>query len=120
MFDLIIKNAQVYDGTGAPSYVADVAVQDGKIAQIGKISGAAAQTVDAQGLALAPGFIDSHSHGDSSVFFEPCRDHVLKMGVTTEVSGNCGHSRFPIQQDISPEELKTFSEMLRALCDAVN
>ena len=107
MFDLIIKNAQVYDGTGAPSYVADVAVQDGKIAQIGKISGAAAQTVDAQGLALAPGFIDSHSHGDSSVFFEPCRDHVLKMGVTTEVSGNCGHSRFPIQQDISPEELKT-------------
>jgi len=107
MFDLIFKNAQVYDGTGAPSYLADVAVQDGKIVQIGRDLGAAAQVIDAQGLALAPGFIDSHSHGDSSVFFEPNRDHVLKMGVTTEVTGNCGHSRFPLQDGIPEEEIRT-------------
>ena len=104
MFDLLIQNATVYDGSGAPAYLTDVAVKDGKIAAIGRELGSAKETLDAEGLALAPGFIDSHSHGDMSLFHDANRDHVLKMGVTTEVGGNCGHSLFPIAEDI-PKEL---------------
>ena len=68
MFDLLIRNAQVLDGTGAPAYLADVAVKDGKIAAVGKLSGEAAETVDAAGLTLAPGFIAVHGPSD---FFMP-------------------------------------------------
>ena len=107
MFDLLIKNATVYDGSGAPAYMADVAVKEGKIAAIGKELGAAKETLDAEGLALAPGFIDSHSHGDMSLFRDAHRDHVLKMGVTTEVGGHCGHTLSPIAADISAEDYKT-------------
>ena len=81
MLDLLICNATVYDGTGKEPFVADLGVKDGKIASIGKHSGDAAKTVDARGLSLAPGFIDSHSHTDASVFAYPQRDHVLRMGV---------------------------------------
>ena len=107
MFELLIKNATIYDGSGTPSYVADVAVENGTIAAIGKNLGSAKQVIDAEGLALAPGFIDSHSHGDMSIFAEPNRDHVLRMGVTTEIGGNCSHSLFPIREDISEEDYRT-------------
>jgi len=96
MYDLIIKNAEIYDGTGADSFIGDVAVQNGKIAAIGTDLGSAKQTVDAQGLALSPGFIDCHSHADGSIFEYPQRDHVLQMGVTTEISGMCGISLAPV------------------------
>ena len=106
MFDLIIKNATVYDGSGAPAYVSDVAVKDGKIAAIGKELGSAAKTVDAEGLALAPGFIDSHSHANASIFHDPERLHVLRQGVTTEVSGQCGTSIAPLPAREKPDECK--------------
>lgn len=96
MFDLLIRNAEIFDGTGSDPYIADVAVENGKIAAVGKDLGAAAQTVDAQGLALAPGFIDAHSHADGTVFAHPQRDHVLRMGVTTEICGSCGISYAPV------------------------
>lgn len=99
MFDLLIKNATVYDGTGAEPFLGDVAVLDGKIAAIGHDLGAAKETVDAQGLSLSPGFIDSHSHADGTVFAHPERHHVLKMGVTTEVCGTCGTSYAPVNTD---------------------
>lgn len=97
MFDLLIKNATVYDGSGDPPFIGDVAVLEGKIAAIGTALGSARETVDAQGLALAPGFIDSHSHADGTIFDHPQRHHVLKMGVTTEVCGTCGISYAPVQ-----------------------
>jgi len=107
MFDLLIKNATVYDGSGAPNYVSDVAVTGGKIAAIGKDPGEAKEVLDAEGLALAPGFIDSHSHANSSIFFDPNRDHVLRMGVTTEVSGQCGTSIAPLPVKENPEKCKS-------------
>ena len=107
MFDLIFKNATVYDGSGAPSYVSDVAVEGGRIAAIGKDLGTAKQTVDAQGLALAPGFIDSHSHANSSIFHDPERVHVMRMGVTTEISGQCGTSLAPLPAAEKPEECRS-------------
>ena len=96
MFDLLIINALIYDGTGSPAFMGHVAVKDGKIAGIFQNEKpSAAEVVDAQGCALSPGFIDVHSHSDSSLEANPHRLHVLRMGVTTEVAGQCGGSRSP-------------------------
>ncbi len=107
MFDLLIRNALIYDGTGAEPAMGDVAVQDSKIAAVGRKPGAAKQVIDAEGLALSPGFIDSHSHADGSVFFYPQRDHVLRMGVTTEVCGCCGISYSSVDPDADKALLAT-------------
>ena len=106
LFDLLIKNARIYDGSAVPAYYGSVAVKGGKIVQIGSDLGQAAKTVDAEGLDLSPGFVDSHSHGDLAIFTDPNRDHVLQMGVTTEITGNCGHARFPIMESVTEDQLK--------------
>ena len=66
MYDLLIRNARIVDGTGAPWFYGDLAVKDGRIAALGKLSGEATETVDAGGLYLTPGFIDIHSHSDGA------------------------------------------------------
>ena len=68
MYDLVIKNGKIIDGSGGESYFADVAVKDGKIAKIGSIDDPAATVINADGLTVTPGFIDSHSHADYAVF----------------------------------------------------
>lgn len=96
MFDLIIHNARVIDGTGFASYLADVAVKDGMIWQIGDLSGVdAKEVIDAQGKALAPGFIDIHSHSDTTLLADYRGQSHLQQGVTTEVLGQCGGSAVP-------------------------
>ena len=95
MFDIIIKNGNIVDGTGKKGYVADVAVKDGKIVEIGKIDATAARVIDAQGLTVTPGFIDSHSHGDGSVLEMPDMDNIVLQGVTTIIGGQCGGSDAP-------------------------
>src|SRR4051794_13325572 len=96
--DFVIRNATVYDGTGAPPRVADVAVTDGKIEAVGDLSGAhAASEVAADGLALAPGFIDVHSHDDFAVFLMPEMEFKVGQGVTTDVVGNCGLGAAPFE-----------------------
>lgn len=106
MCDLLIKNAYIYDGSGAPAYHGCVAVKDGKILYAGpEYTGSAEKTVDANGLCLSPGFIDTHSHADYSVYAEPHRLHVLRMGVTTEIAGQCGVTVYPIAED-TPESIK--------------
>ena len=95
MLDLIIKNARVIDGTGAPWFRADVGVKSGKIAAIGKLSCEAAETVDANDLYLSPGFIDVHSHSDSSILDCPLNHSRILQGVTSEIAGNCGMSMAP-------------------------
>lgn len=103
MFDLLIKNALIYDGTGDKAYYGDIAVENGKIAQIGTINADAANVVDAKGLCLAPGFIDAHSHSDIALHRDPHRLHVLRMGVTTEIAGQCGHSVSPIASSMTKQ-----------------
>ncbi len=92
MFDLLIRNANIVDGTGKPGFQADVAVRDGKIADVGAIpiETQAGSTLNAQDLTLAPGFIDIHTHADIALLARP--DHLPKVmqGVTTEVFTNCG------------------------------
>jgi N-acyl-D-amino-acid deacylase len=90
-YDLVIRNGRVIDGTGNPAYFADVAVKDGRIVVIGKVSGIATTEVDAKGLVVAPGFIDVHTHAEN-VVSNPRAENFVRMGVTTIVTGNCGGS----------------------------
>jgi N-acyl-D-aspartate/D-glutamate deacylase len=93
---LVFRNGTVYDGTGAKGRVADVAVEDGRIAGIGRIDVDALE-IDASGLAVAPGFIDIHSHSDYTLLVDPRAVSAIHQGVTTEVVGNCGFGCFPIR-----------------------
>lgn len=109
MYSLVIRGGIVIDGTGGAPFRADVAVVDGKIAAIGQeLSGAAAEVVDATGLAVCPGFIDIHSHTDGSIFRNPLADSKVLQGVTTEVTGNCGIGLFPV----APGERELLTEYL--------
>ena len=100
MLDLIIKNAKVIDGSGSPWRKADVAVKDGRIVSVGLIGDAEAEEIiDAEGLFLAPGFIDIHSHSDQGVLAHPRAESRILQGVTTELVGNCGISMAPSNDD---------------------
>ena len=95
-FDLVITNARVVDGTGAPARMADVGLRDGRIARIGRIAPSEGrQRLDATGLVLAPGFIDVHTHADD-VASKPLAENFIRMGVTSIVAGNCGTSALHI------------------------
>ena len=95
--DLVVRGGLVFDGTGAPPLEADVAVSGGRVAEVGRISGRAPVEIDASGLAVAPGFIDIHSHSDYTLLVDPRAVSAVHQGVTTEVVGNCGHGCFPIR-----------------------
>ena len=95
-FDTLIKNGTIIDGTGRLRYDADVGIRAGKIEAIGSLGDAeAGRVVDAEGLIVAPGFIDMHSHSDMSLFDDPGGESKVHQGVTTEVTGNCSYSPFP-------------------------
>ena len=96
MIDLVFRNALVFDGSGAAAAQADVAVHDGRIAAIGpRLDLAAAQTIAADGLALMPGIIDSHTHFDAQITWDPTVRPSPALGVTTAVIGNCGFTIAP-------------------------
>ncbi len=90
-FDLIVRNGRVADGTGNPAFFADVAVKDGRIAALGRVSGGARLEIDATGLTISPGFIDVHTHAED-IDELPLAENFVRMGVTTLVLGNCGSS----------------------------
>ena len=98
-YDLVIKNGSVVDGSGNPQYRADVAVQDGKIAAIGRINEGAKQTIDAEGHVVSPGFVDGHTHMDAQVFWDPIGSCSCYHGVTSVVMGNCGFTLAPCKQE---------------------
>jgi N-acyl-D-amino-acid deacylase len=89
-YDLLIKNGTVIDGTGAPRRQVDIAVANGKIAEIGKITDGATRTIDADGLVVSPGFIDPHTHYDAQICWDPAISPSSWHGVTSVVMGNCG------------------------------
>ena len=96
IYDLVIKNGRVIDGTGSPSYLADVAVKDGKIVRIGRGIEGSQQVIDAKGLVVTPGFIDSHSHSDSTILTYPDQREKIEQGITTSIGGQCGASPAPL------------------------
>ena len=96
MNDLLIRNGHVVDGTGAPGRDLDVVVHEGRIAAIEPRSARdARRVIDAQGLVVAPGFIDIHTHSDFTLPLNPRAESKIRQGVTTEVTGNCGFSVAP-------------------------
>jgi N-acyl-D-amino-acid deacylase len=97
MFDLLIRNAQIIDGSGKQPFSGDLAVQGDRIADIGDLPRADARTViNANGACLSPGFIDVHSHSDTYLLIEPSSPSKTTQGISTEVVGNCGASGAPI------------------------
>ncbi|MGH9364469.1 MAG: N-acyl-D-amino-acid deacylase family protein [Thermoanaerobaculia bacterium] len=108
VYDLLITGGRVVDGTGAPWFAADVAVRDGRIAAVGKLSGAAAKrTLDASGLVVAPGFIDLLGQSEYNVVVDPRAASKVTQGITTEVTGE-GESIAPIDDKILAEGQDTY------------
>jgi len=95
MYDMIIKGASVLDGTGAEAYVSDVAIRDGKIARIASGLADGKTVIDAKGLVLTPGWIDSHSHSDRTIMTFPDQREKAEQGITFSIGGNCGGSVAP-------------------------
>jgi len=96
-YDLLIKNGRIIDGSGMPSSRGDVAVRAGKIVELGKVSGAAARVIDADGLVVAPGFVDNHCHDDAQVTWDPLCSFSCYHGATTVVIGNCSLALAPLR-----------------------
>src|SRR5947209_7956128 len=113
-YDLLIKNGRIVDGSGGPSYRGDVAVKDGKIAEIGKLSGPAAKTIDAAGRAVAPGFIDNHCHYDAQVTWDPLCTFSPEHGATSVIFGNCSLSLAPVRRG-TEERLAEFLSYVEAI-----
>lgn len=99
MFDVVIRNGLVIDGTGAPGQIADVALNDGRIAAVGEVSESGAREIDAKGLVVAPGFVDIHTHFDAQVFWDTTLSPSPLHGVTTVISGNCGFTIAPLEPE---------------------
>jgi N-acyl-D-aspartate/D-glutamate deacylase len=124
MHDLIIRNAQVFDGTGLSPVLSDVSVSNGRIAHIGSTSEAAHETIDAKGLALMPGIVDLHTHYDAQVTWDRTMSPSPALGVTTAVIGNCGFGIAPCPAPLRETMLKNLSVVegmdLNALLTGVN
>src|SRR6266478_6648951 len=95
-YDILIRGGLVIDGSGQPGEIADAAVHEGRIAALGRsLPAASARTVDAEGLAVAPGFIDIKTHSDFTLPINPKAESKVRQGVTTEIIGHCGFSVAP-------------------------
>ena len=98
-YDLIIRNGKIVDGSGLPGFHGDVAVSDGHIVEIGQVSGEARQVLNADGLVVAPGIIDNHTHYDAQVTWDPLCTYSCYHGVTTVVIGNCSLAMAPAHRE---------------------
>src|SRR6059036_2107464 len=115
MYDLKITGGTIVDGTGADRFVGDVAVKDGVIVEVasGVLDGDAAETIDARGLLVTPGFVDIHTHYDGQATWDPVLEPSASHGVTTVVAGNCGVGFAPVH----PGDESMLIEMMEGVED---
>ena len=110
---LIIRNGTIVDGTGAKPFVGDIKIVDGLIKEVGQVSGAAAQEIDAKGLLVTPGFVDIHTHYDGQVTWSNKVGSSSQLGVTTVVMGNCGVGFAPCK----PEDREITMKLMEGVED---
>ena len=113
-YDLLIKNGLIVDGSGMPAFRGDVGVKNGKIAEIGKLSSPARKTIDADGRAVSPGFIDNHCHYDAQVTWDPLCTFSPEHGATSVIFGNCSLSLAPVRKG-TEERLAEFLSYVEAI-----
>lgn len=113
MYDLIIRNGTVIDGTGADRFAADVAIKDGKVAKIGEITDPATKEIDAAGKLVTPGWVDIHTHYDGQATWDPLLAPSSWHGVTTVVMGNCGVGFAPVK----PKDREFLIELMEGVED---
>jgi N-acyl-D-amino-acid deacylase len=111
--DLVIRNANIVDGTGAAPYAADLAVDDGTISALGKVDDSGKEEIDAKGNAVTPGFIDLHTHLDAQIGWDPDLTSITWHGVTTALLGNCGVTFAPCK----PEDREFLAGMMETVED---
>ena len=122
MGNLLFTDVELYDGTGKPSFMADVAVRDDKIVEVtapGTLKRTGNTVIDGRGKALVPGFIDVHTHSDSATYRIPGADSKLMQGVTTDISGNCGSSYYLAGAQKATDALKGVYGNFKAFLDLV-
>ncbi len=111
-FDLVIKDGLVYDGSGQAGFKADIGLKGEMISAVGRIPGTrAAAVIEAQGLAVSPGFIDLHAHTDVELLVNPKAESSVRQGITTIVSGNCGSSGCTVPQPVYEETAANLKEV---------
>ncbi len=113
-YDLLVKNGLIVDGSGMPAFRGDVGVKNGKIAEIGKLSSPAEKTIDADGRAVSPGFIDNHCHYDAQVTWDPLCTFSPEHGATSVIFGNCSLSLAPVKKG-TEERLAEFLSYVEAI-----
>ena len=111
--DLLIRNGTIVDGSGAARYRGDVGIREGRIVEIGRVGSPAERVIDADGVVVAPGFVDGHTHMDAQVAWDPMGTCSCWHGVTTVIMGNCGFALAPCR----PEEREWFARCLTAVED---
>jgi len=121
MTGLLIRGGRLVDGTGAPSRTADLRVRDGRIAEIGaSLEPQGEQVIDAGGAIVSPGFIDSHTHFDATIYWDPMLDPMPQHGVTTVVAGNCSLSLAPIRPKERREQVDVYGYIEDMPTDLLN
>ena len=118
-YDLLIKNGRVVDGSGGPSFQADVAVQNGKIVGVGKFTESATRTINADGRVVAPGFIDHHTHYDPQALYDPLCNYTVQNGNTSVVVGQCGQTIAPARPGDHDWYLEFFANAEAIPLDAI-
>lgn len=113
-YDLLVKNGRIVDGSGMPSFYGDVAVRNGKIAEIGKLGGSATREIDAGGMVISPGFVDNHCHYDAQATWDPLCSFSCYHGATTVIIGNCSLALAPVRPG-TQERLAEFLSYVEAI-----